>query len=52
MEEKHICLQDDIAKLIIETDEENPIPIVVIDRSDEPIKATSGYRVRLKFTED
>ena len=52
LEENHICLNDDIKKIIVETDEENPIQIVVFDRTDEPIKTAKGYRVRLKFIDN
>ena len=36
----------DIEKIIVETDEENPTTVVVI--TDEEISAINGYRVRLK----
>lgn len=36
----------DITRLIVETDEENPIPIAIITADD--IKSAGGYRVRLR----
>lgn len=33
-----LFLADDVEKIIVETDEENPTPIVTIDRSETPIK--------------
>ena len=36
----------DIERIIVETDEENPTTVVVI--TDEEISAINGYRVRLK----
>lgn len=36
----------DIERIVIETDEENPIPICVIENGEFHI--TSGYRVRFK----
>lgn len=51
-ESNELCLAEDVKYLIVETDEENPIRILKIDRSDEPIKVTEGYRVRLGFADD
>lgn len=36
----------DITRLIVETDEENPVPIVVITAND--IEQADGYLVRLR----
>ncbi len=36
----------DITRLIVETDEENPIPIAIITADD--IESAGGYRVRLR----
>ena len=36
----------DITRLIIETDEENPVPIAIIDYNE--IQLAKGYRARLK----
>lgn len=49
---KHVCLQDDVERVIVETEEQDPKTILIIDRSDEPLKISDGYRVRMKFTED
>lgn len=44
-------LANDVEKIIIETDEENPAPIVIFDRTEEPFKISTGYRVRISFVE-
>lgn len=36
----------DITRVIVETDEENPVPIAVITADD--IKPANGYRVRMR----
>ena len=36
----------DITRLIVETDEENPIPIAIITAAE--IESAGGYRVRLR----
>lgn len=36
----------DITRLIVDTDEENPIPIAIITADD--IESAGGYRVRLR----
>lgn len=49
--EKDLFLADDVEKIIVETDEENPTPVVTIDRSETPIKTDDKYRVRIQFKE-
>ncbi|WP_156469875.1 hypothetical protein [Murdochiella massiliensis] len=49
---KDLFLADDVEKIIVETDEENPTPIVTIDRSETPIKTDERYRVRIQFKEN
>lgn len=49
--EKDLFLADDVEKIIVETDEENPTPIVTIDISETPIKTDDKYRVRIQFKE-
>lgn len=46
-----LFLADDVEKIIVETDEENPTPIVTIDKSETPIKTDDSYRVRIQFKE-
>lgn len=46
-----LFLADDVEKIIVETDEENPTPVVTIDRSETPIKTDERYRVRIQFKE-
>ena len=44
-----IYLLPDVEYLIVETDDKNPVTIATIDNSNEPIKLSSGYRIRAKF---
>ena len=48
MDEKPIGngILKDITRLIIETDEKNPVPIAIIDYNE--IQLAKGYRARLK----
>lgn len=47
--DRDIFLADDVEKIIIETNEKNPIPIATIDRSETPIKIDDRYRARVQF---
>nr|WP_157885395.1 hypothetical protein [Ndongobacter massiliensis] len=49
---KNLFLAKDVERIVVETDEENPVPIATFDRSETPTKLADGYRVRVKFTED
>ena len=46
-----IYLLPDVEYLVIETDEENPVTIAIIDNSNQPVKLSDGYRLRSKFTD-
>lgn len=50
--EEDLFLAADVEKIIIETDEENPVQIAVIDRSETPIKTGEKYRARIQFKGD
>ncbi|WP_270369437.1 hypothetical protein [Megamonas funiformis] len=48
MEEKFVGngILKDVTRLIIETDEKNPVPIAIIDYNE--IQLAKGYRARLR----
>lgn len=47
----NIYLLPDVEYLVIETDEDNPVTIAIIDNSNQPVKLSDGYRLRAKFKE-
>jgi hypothetical protein len=42
-------LAEDVAYIIVETEDESPVTIAQIDNSETPFKTCDGYRVRIGF---
>lgn len=49
MADEFCFIADDMEYLALETDDEKGTPLLIMDRSDDPIKIFGDLRVRIKF---